>query len=276
MKKQIKRASPLILGAVACLIIWWIVDSSQSFQTCIRESEIGAANDPLQQTVSVFVREFSVYRRCLDAYVIAKNVAITALGTAIIAVFTTVLGIFTMSLAKSTRIAANAAELAARAAIRVDLPHVYIDNLEFQESGVANLAANLQFPRIAISVKNYGRTPAFLGQLAAEMLIAPALPERPDYSNTARDLPSGTVIVGETSYELPTARLHNIPIETIEDIIAERTYLWIYGYLSYRDYLRDPHCLRFCAQLIVLNGDGHTGSVHIIESGEGTKYTESY
>jgi hypothetical protein len=220
------------------------------------------------------------------------------LTDAIIAVFTVILAIKTSGLFVETaglrsaadkqagdmkesiaaaQRAAEAAQLSAKAAVSVEIPHVYIDNLEFQESGVGNLAAQLQFPHVAISVKNYGRTPAFLGQLAAEMLIAPMLPDAPDYSNTARDLPTGTVIEGSTSYDLPTARLFNaVPIETIKDIIAERTYVWIYGYIFYRDFLRNPHCLRFCAQLIVLNGDGHTGNVHIIESGEDTEYTESY
>lgn len=277
MREQIKRATPFLLGVLAFCIICWIVESSQAFQTCIGSGENNTADQSLQSKVTIVVSKFWVYRGCLGAYVIEKNAGITALGTAIIAVFTTVLGIFTMNLAKSTRIAADAAKLAAQAAISVELPHVYIDNLEFQESGVGNLAAQLQFPRVAISVKNYGRTPAFISQQAAEMLVAPTLPDMPDYSNSAHDMPTGTVIEGRTSYELRVARLPDIlPIETIEDIIAERTYVWIYGYLFYRDFLRNPHCMRFCAQLIVLNGDGHTGSVHIMESGEDTKYTESY
>src|SRR5437868_6089040 len=126
MLDKIKRASPLILGAVAFLIIWWIVGSSQAFQTCINDTENGAANDPLQKQIPIFVREFWVYRRCLGAYVIEKHAAITAIGTLAIAIFTAILGGFTISLSKSTRDAALAAKKSADAAVSVERGRFFI------------------------------------------------------------------------------------------------------------------------------------------------------
>jgi hypothetical protein len=219
-----KATSVLLFGAlVVCVFALMILWTSLDFQQCVKSyGENDPAADHLEKGISVFIGPFSSYRHCIGAYVTDKNAVITALGTLVIAVFTTVLGIFTMSLAKSTRSAADAALLAAQASIGVELPHVFIDNLEFQHAGVGNLAANLQFPRVAISVKNYGRTPAFLGLQGVEMLVAPTLPETPDYSNNAYDLPSGTVIEGGATYDLPVARLRDIlPIETIEILLRE-------------------------------------------------------
>jgi hypothetical protein len=184
-------------------------------------------------------------------------------------------GYFLLRADKTARIAADAATQAARAAIGVELPKVFIENLEFQESSSGTLFENLQFVRVAISVKNYGRTPAFLRQQSAEMLIAGWPPEKPEYPN-AHDLESGRIIEGGKTYDLPVARLRNeVPDdETINAIIEGKTNVWVYGYLFYRDFLNEPHRLGFCAQLVIHSSRG-SGGHHLIECGP-PKYTESY
>lgn len=175
---------------------------------------------------------------------------------------------------KISRQSSDAAKLAAEAAIGVEIARVLIGNMEFQWASVANLMGNLQFPKVEISVKNYGRTPAFVSNQASEMLVAPVLPEIPEYPN-AHDL-IGCVIEGKDTYALPVARLRKaIPIETINDITNGKTFIWIYGHLFYRDFLHDPHWLKFCAQLYVYYGEGRSGPVRVIEGGP-AQYTESY
>jgi hypothetical protein len=171
---------------------------------------------------------------------------------------------------KISRQSSDAAKLAAQAAIGVEIARVLISNIEFQWASVANLVGNLQFPKVAISVKNYGRTPAFVSNQASEMLIAPVLPETPEYPN-AHDL-MGCVIEGKDNYYLPVARLRRaIPQETINDIVIGKTFIWVYGHLFYRDFLHNPHWLKFCAQLDVID----RGGVRVIEGGP-AKYTDSY
>jgi hypothetical protein len=160
----------------------------------------------------------------------------------------------------------------AQAAVGVEIPRLFVSDLQFQQPEVGNLGAHLQFPRISISVKNFGRTPAFLGQQSSELLVAPFLPEIPVYPN-AHDLEPGRIIEGGASYDLPVARSRAmLSRETIEGILVGTTFVWVYGYVFYRDFLHDPHWLRFCGQLHISVGNG---PVRVIEEGP-DKYTESY
>jgi hypothetical protein len=149
------------------------VDSSQAFQTCVHESKNGAANDSFPQKVSIFVREFWVYRRCLGAYVIDKNAAITALGTLAVAIFTAILGGFTVSLSKSTRLTAKAAMDGALAAVAankinrensladqrpwVGISNIKWDGFSFETHNEERVGATSDF---SFDLKNFGKTPA--------------------------------------------------------------------------------------------------------------------
>ena len=175
MLKQTKRASPLIMGAVAILLIGWIVHSSQAFQACINETESSAA------------REFWLYRRCLGAYAIDKNAAITALGTVAVAIFTAILGGFTVSLSKSTRVAAEAAQKAADAAFAAERARFFVvidkHNLteiaKLVESSGAN--ENIGIPGgdnicITYRFKNYGKTPAIVVEVGTGIAYSEEIP----------------------------------------------------------------------------------------------------
>jgi hypothetical protein len=109
---------------------------------------------------------------------------------------------------------------------------------------------------------------------SAEMQIGGWLPEEPVYPN-AHDLESGRVIESRDPYDLPVARLREPPSEkTIQSILEGKTYIWVYGYVFYRDFLNDPHMLRFCAHWYIYNGP-FLIPPRFIEDGP-PKYTESY
>jgi hypothetical protein len=141
---------------------------------------------------------------------------------------------------------ANAAILQARAAIGVKLPKIILSRVDFGDAGAASLASRLQSPKIAISVTNYGQTPAFLLGQAIEIEVCALLPAKPEYPS-AFDLAPETVVEYKNKYLLGTARL-NSPLspDDIQAILDGNTRLWVYGYVYYRNILSEPHMARFC------------------------------
>jgi hypothetical protein len=141
---------------------------------------------------------------------------------------------------------ANAAMLQARAVIGVELPKIILSRVEFGDTGAASLASRLQSPKIAISVTNYGKTPAFLLGQAIEIEVCALLPAQPEYPS-ALDLAPETVVEYKNKYLLGTARLKSpLSPDDIQAILDGNTRLWVYGYVYYRNILSEPHMARFC------------------------------
>jgi hypothetical protein len=305
---MLKRAAYFVVFLAALMVAAVVLErtSSPFFQGCIIENENSNKQTAAKENPTTFGAIVATYIRCSGRFIDRHDPSITALATIIIAAFTFTLWQSTEKLWRASekqfrhaeieaqrarvnrlrdaerfeeqvaiaRDSANAARMSAQAAIGVEIARVLISNIEFQWNSVGNLVGNLQFPKVTISVKNYGRTPAFVSNQASEMLVATVLPEIPEYPN-AHDL-IGCVIEGKDTYDLPVARLRQaIPMETIDAIVKGKTFVWIYGHLFYRDFLHDPHWLKFCAQLFVYYGEGYSGPVRVIEGGP-AKYTESY
>jgi hypothetical protein len=100
------------------------------------------------------------------------------------------------------------------------------------------------------------------------MQIGGRLPQDPVYPN-AHDLESGTVIEGGRTYDLPVPHFREALSEgTIQSILDGKTYIWVYGYVFYGDFLNNPHMLRFCAHWLLT-------PPRFIEDGP-PQYIESY
>src|ERR1700733_2607837 len=142
-------------------------------------------------------------------------------------------------------IAAEAARLSARAAVGVELPRVFLSKCEFAESDKPS-EAQLQYPELEMAVSNYGRTPAFPIEVSIEIVCGAALPPEPRYSRTD-PFPTGSVIRDQPYRLIPLA-----PHFSAEDAIAvasEKKFIWVYGYVAYKDFLNDEHKCRFCQKL---------------------------
>jgi len=141
---------------------------------------------------------------------------------------------------------AQAATLHAKAAIGVELPTIFVTDIVLRERGVANLAARLQFPSIDVTFKNFGRTPAFLVKRAVVIHAARVLPETP-ICHTIHEYPRGQIIDKGISV---TERFDQSGYDesTVDSILAGETFLWVYGFLIYQDFLRTFHEIGFCAR----------------------------
>jgi len=175
----------------------------------------------------------------------------------------------------ATEKAANAADRSATAAIGVELPRLILSHLDFAPTGTEPGPWNtrLQYPNIVASVRNYGRTPAFIKSKSLDIKWG-SLPQEPNYSEHAVDVEPETVVEARDIYSLGDMRPRpSIAASETEAIEKGQMYLWAYGYVAYKDFLGNPHLCAFCKRLVISpNGRDH----RFVDMDDNPKYTQNY
>jgi hypothetical protein len=138
----------------------------------------------------------------------------------------------------AARTSADAAKTSADIAIGVSVP-----TLKIVEFGVVNLGALtaedfFRSPRVKITIKNYGQTPAFL-EWWSVCFTCEDLPDIPVYGGPADGIVLKNVAVqpGEP-YTLPPVEFFRTPTfsdKEVQAIMKRETMLTAYGYICYSD-----------------------------------------
>ena len=155
---------------------------------------------------------------------------VTALFTAILAVSTIFLWLSTRRLWRVTRIAAE------------HIPHVERAYVSGGATGVENLPEHF-----AVTADNYGKTPAFIGTIWANIVPENELPDTPVYDPPGLGLFGGQMLKPGTSGHFTAVRLW--------DLIEGRV---IYGRIWYRDIFKQCHSAGFILRIL---GPGQTIAV---------------
>jgi hypothetical protein len=231
MRKQLKRATPYILGVLLLCLMVWLVGSSQLFQSCISEGKNYAREEDLQNKVSILAGEFWVYRRCLGMYVIERNAAITALFTVALAGSTILLWLVTNKAAEAAKVAAEHIPAVERAFVKMSpcSPGLVLHD---QDSTV----------HLRVSVKNYGRTPATVTDTMVKNMTlyrTELVPEIPDYSWDGERESSKAFLVADDEFFL----MNIAPMSTNDrtHIANGEKKLFVFGYVDYIDQFGTRH-----------------------------------
>jgi hypothetical protein len=181
---------------------------------------------------------------------------------------------------QTARISADAAKRSADAAIGVELPILVPSMIAlFREPGVHGKVVGYPGPIsiFKINFKNFGRSSAELVSQCIEWTVVEKLPEIPVYKSNFPFIP-GTFV--EHGHNLP-ATVQNFIIslqpDEIEAISKETKFLWVYGYLSFKDFLGSNHDQRWCAkwQAFGDNPDGTRTSLGFVyDSTTPAEYTK--
>jgi hypothetical protein len=150
----------------------------------------------------------------------------------------------------TAQVSANAAKLSADIAARVSIPTLVIEDFGPADTGAANLAAMLQFPKVNITVQNYGQSPALL-KFWTLIFTCEDLPAEPDYwkhpgSGIVLDR---TVVEPNTSFTLPQPeswKRTELSLDDVQAIINHKKKLWAYGFICYDDIFGVRRRLKFC------------------------------
>jgi flagellar basal body-associated protein FliL len=84
--RAIVRTAVIIAALV--LVVWWILDASPSFQTCIQEKQNQAANHDPQKDISAFLLTANSYRDCILPIIHDSHNEILAAFTIVLAIAT--------------------------------------------------------------------------------------------------------------------------------------------------------------------------------------------
>jgi len=166
--------------------------------------------------------------------------------------------------ARAAKESAAAAQRSTEITARVSVPTLMLSEFKSGQSGAANLAAMLQYPRVALTLRNYGQTPAFLKWWTI-LFTCEELPDTPVYigqPGCGISLEKAVIEPGG-SYDLPEPNfLHRYMLseQDIEAIMGQRAFLVAYGYVCYGDIFGNPlRRFKFCETALNVFEDTGTG-----------------
>jgi hypothetical protein len=153
---------------------------------------------------------------------------------------------------------ADAARRSAEISVGISIPTLVIHEFGTGIIGTATAEAFFQYPKITITVKNYGQTPALL-QWWTLCFACEELPDVPIYEGPASGIPLEKLVVqaGEafTLPQLPFYHRDYFSTDEVAAIVAgEKTFI-AYGYICYGDIFGNPfRRLKFCASVLNIVG----------------------
>ena len=180
------------------------------------------------------------------------------LYTLVLSIFTGILaavsifqGVMLLRADKTTRISADAAKRSADAAVNVELPILIMNFANLTAPGIATITPKMILPKNfwpIISFENFGRSPAQIIEGCLEWTTVKNPSELllpPRYQNIAPYSANVVVIAkGRVPVDVPCQIF--LTEKQMADISSGEQSLFIFGYLSYKDFLNEPHEVRFC------------------------------
>lgn len=241
---MLKKALGTVLICTALIIVGWIGSIRPPREIPKPSSEDQKEGYNTDKNCPTFASASVTY---IGHFIHDNRDDITAASTAVVAIFTTVLGVFTIRLARSTRVAADAAKLSADAVIRVELPILALKR--------ANLIANGHVVPTGIplpqnfkpnsTITNLGHSPAEITHGCVEWAVINKLPLKPEYKIIVPYAP-GIIVVKDGHIPLDVPCQIILTQDQIGEVATTQKWLWIFGFINYKDFLGNPHESRFC------------------------------
>jgi hypothetical protein len=155
----------------------------------------------------------------------------------------------------------------------VEIPKLVLTEIKLS-APAPELLENLRDPTAFTVFKNFGRTPAFLRYSSTNIFVGGRLPPEPDYFNTLTLGPDRIITKGG-EYRPDRARIREpLQEQDVHAVMYGRKILWVYGYISYSDFLGELHVAKFCKQFAP--PDGGVPNAAWFSGDTPEAYTESY
>jgi hypothetical protein len=240
----------IVVGAIIA-----VIGPSKAFEDCIRNRNDDYSQHAAQKEVTLLIEAISWARARSACGFVAANEntgALTGLSGIAVALFTGTLWWVTRNMVRIADIqrtdtlrAVAASEKAAEASVGVEIPRLAVEEI----TPVPGAGERTWYPRVAVTVRNYGRTPAFLIGEAICYHVGLELPPKLQY-DYAIDLPAGKIIKDGGIHEITRRGMHiRLNAETVASMKNCTTRFWIFGYVVYTDFLRTTRWFNFRAFL---------------------------
>jgi hypothetical protein len=124
--------------------------------------------------------------------------------------------------------------------------------------GLVTAEAFFQFPKVKITIKNYGQTPAFLRWWSL-CFTCESLPETPVYEGPAIGMVLDKIVIDPggtlTLSDLPYWHRQEFAMEDVGAIVKREKQFHAYGYVCYGDIFGNPiRRLKFCQTVLNVYG----------------------
>jgi hypothetical protein len=174
----------------------------------------------------------------------------------------------------ATEKASHAAAASAQVAVGAQLPRLVMRKIDLTNTTVESTAAKFQSPNVRVKFRNYGGTIAFIETQSLEVYCGAHLPKTPEYPN-AYDLDPESIVESQEYHSIDNHR-EMIPDDDYKAVLAEKRFLWVYGFVQYKDFLGNRHIVRFGKQLlpvtqskkdyrfVEIGNDAYLGSSNIV------------
>jgi hypothetical protein len=144
---------------------------------------------------------------------------------------------------------ADAAATQARAAVGLAIPTVFVSDIKLLGDGDIFFSDRLKPPKIEVTYRNYGQTPAFLAEESVSIVHRKELRNDPIHGTIQQYSPGNVLEATRSVTYVPTGfSSYGWNDDTAKDISANNQYLWIYGYLIFQDFMSNFYEIGFCAR----------------------------
>jgi hypothetical protein len=138
---------------------------------------------------------------------------------------------------QTARVSADAASKSANAAIAMERPRVRVTQIAMAEFDERPVATQIETPYIQITLRNYGRSPAYLIGSHMQLRIAKKLPPEVQYPE---GFDQSAVIEPGTDFTWTWAKVDFRPTtDEIRAVVNRTAMLWIYGVILYEGFSDD-------------------------------------
>ncbi len=243
----------LMLFFVVCGLSWMAIYESSSYQKCSAEASCQSSTEhQRQEKVVPIIDRIRIVVRCSAQSIAENNPVVSAVATVVIAVFTTILGLFTISLSRSTR-------LAAHAAVAAELPIVRPEGfrlLEVTSTATGEACFSIRPNNVpsrmsaTFGLRNVGRTAAEITSVCMDWQVCAGLPPIPQYKTILPFSPGVFIAANSILDAGPQQYFIELTAEQIKTLNERSAYLWIYGFVTYLDFLQRKDEARFCTKYL--------------------------
>lgn len=145
---------------------------------------------------------------------------------------------------------ADAATRSADALVGVEIARMLVTEfdifLPLMSPRTASAAQAMQFE---VGFTNHGRTTAIFTRFLGDAVVGTALPDKPD-DLRLQDLPNDHLAESKQTRRYDIRAGGPISLERLAGVISEQEFIWVYGYLEYRDFMDKPHRTAFLKQFV--------------------------
>lgn len=245
---QMLKAAGLVLLIAAVGIV--AVTAVQYYEPSKRDAVQEANNQSEAKAVDI-----------LSSERVAYYTKVLAIFTGILSAFGLLQIWFVVRADRTASVTAKAAKLSADAAVAIELPFIRVNapdeltKVETIEDDTGGLIWDVETPALPefsrlyeIEFRNIGRTTAAPIKLELGWKVAlPLTPEQPVYT-WSRRCGHGTVLPSDNQpYKLECTEFCIVlTAHEREMIFANKSALWVFGALTYLDFLEESRTVRFC------------------------------